>query len=152
MRDFYTVLGVAPKASDTEIKAAFRNLAKICHPDVKPGDPEADRAFQEARRAYRFLSNPVSRKIYDDFLAQQRASSRQRIRRAATTMTASFVLTAVTGLLVLAWLQQGGVLIDRLSAQAPERTGAVEMARAQAPGADEAAEGVRAAGRPAVRR
>jgi DnaJ-class molecular chaperone len=138
MRNFYAVLGVATKASDAEIKAAFRSVAKTCHPDVKPGDPEADRAFQEARRAYRFLSHPESRKVYDEFLAQQRAASRQRMKRAATTMAATFVLTAATGLLMAAWLQHGGVLVDRLAAQAPARAGAVEMARAQAPGAHDA--------------
>ena len=50
MRNFYSVLQVAPRASEAEIKAAFRTLAKTCHPDLKPGDKEAEQAFQEAAK------------------------------------------------------------------------------------------------------
>jgi curved DNA-binding protein CbpA len=123
MRNFYAVLRVAPKASDAEIKSAFRNLAKTCHPDMKPGDREAEDAFQEAKRAYRFLSNPVTRQIYDDFLAHQKAAGRRRWRRSVATMSVSFALTASVGLLATMWLQEGGVsLVGRLLAQAPEPT------------------------------
>lgn len=127
MRNFYAVLRVAPKASDAEIKTAFRNLAKTCHPDVRPGDPEAEKAFQEARRAYRFLSNPETRRVYDRFLANRRALERQRLRRAAATMSASFVLTAATVFLAMLWLQQGSLPIASPGAfaEAP----AVETAR-----------------------
>ena len=75
MLDLYSVLQVAPKASDAEIKSAFRTLAKTCHPDVRPGDREAEQAFHEARQAYRFLTNPETRKAYDVFLEGQRASA-----------------------------------------------------------------------------
>jgi len=109
MRNFYSVLRVAPKASEAEIKAAFRNLAKACHPDVKPGDREAEDAFQEAKRAYKFLSNPETRKIYDAFLATRRSVARRRLRRAAATMSATFVLTAATVFLATIWVQEGGL-------------------------------------------
>ena len=138
MRNFYTVLRVAPKASDAEIKAAFRNMAKTCHPDVKPGDSEAEAAFQEVKRAYEFLSNPETRKVYDDFLADRRAAERRRLRRAAATMSASFVLTAGDRLRAMIWLQNGGVPPARELADAPGRASStVEIARAPpAPGDD----------------
>jgi curved DNA-binding protein CbpA len=130
MQNFYAVLRVAPKASDAEIKAAFRNVAKACHPDLKPGDPEAEEAFQEAKRAYKFLSNPETRKIYDGFLAQRQAAARQRRRRAAATMSATFLLTAATVVLVALWLHDGGLsLSSRLLAGTPETAGPLEVAR-----------------------
>src|SRR5262245_60093540 len=114
MRDLYSVLQVAPTASDAEIKSAFRNLAKTCHPDVRPGDREAEQTFKEARRAYQYLTNPEARRIYDDFMASQRAAVRARRRRAAATMSASFLLTvAVVGLAAL-WLQQGSLPFSRI--------------------------------------
>jgi len=132
MRNFYAVLRVAPKASDAEIKSAFRNLAKTCHPDLKPGDSDAESAFQEVKRAYKFLSNPETRKIYDEFLASQRRVARRRLRRAAATMSTTFMLTAASVLLVAIWVQEAGVpfgggrgLIDE-----PARGPTVEVLRA----------------------
>src|SRR5262245_53375310 len=95
MRDLYSVLQVAPKASDAEIKAAFRSMAKTYHPDVRPGDLNAEQAFHEAREAYRYLGNPETRRIYDDYLETQRIAGRARRRRAMRTMSASFVLTVM---------------------------------------------------------
>ncbi|HWE17159.1 MAG TPA: J domain-containing protein [Hyphomicrobiaceae bacterium] len=130
MRNLYSVLQVAPKASDAEIKAAFRNVVKTCHPDVKPGDPEAEQAFQEAKRAYKFLSKPETRKIYDDYLAHRQAAARQRLRRAAATMSATFLLTAASVVLVGLWLSGTGLpLSSRLLAETPETAGALEVAR-----------------------
>lgn len=132
MRDLYSVLHVAPKASEAEIKSAFRSLAKTCHPDVRPGDREAEEAFQEAKRAYQYLSNPATRKAYDEFLAGQRAAGRARRRSAARTMSASFLLTAAAVVLAAIWLQPGSAVT------AFEHAGAREMARevAHAPAAD----------------
>jgi DnaJ-class molecular chaperone len=130
MQDFYTVLRVAPKASDAEIKTAFRNRAKACHPDVKPGDSEAEAAFQEVERAYKFLSNPETRKAYDAFLASRRAAKRRRLRRAAATMSASFLLTAATVLVAMIWLQYGGVPSARELGEGPGRSGSIEIVRA----------------------
>jgi curved DNA-binding protein CbpA len=129
MRNLYSVLRVAPKASDAEIKSAFRTVAKTCHPDVRPGDQEAGKAFQEAKRAYQLLSNPETRKAYDAFLASRRAIERARRRRAAATMSASFLLTAATVSLVAMWLHQGGLSIGSFIADAIERAGAHEVAR-----------------------
>jgi curved DNA-binding protein CbpA len=126
MQTFYSVLQVAPKASEAEIKAAFRHLAKACHPDMRPGDREAEEAFQEVKRAYKFLSNPETRKLYDKFLADRRAADRLRWRRAATTMSATFLLTAAGVLVAMLLLQEHG----RLLAWSPERGLAVDVARA----------------------
>jgi DnaJ-class molecular chaperone len=132
MRNFYSVLHVAPKASDAEIKAAFRNLAKSCHPDVRPGDSEAEEAFQEVKRAYKFLSNPETRKLYDAFLAERRAVARRRLKHAAATMSTSFVLTAASVVLAMVWLQDGRLFSGgREFAEGASNT--VEIARAPAP-------------------
>jgi len=62
-RDYYAVLGVARDASDTEIKRAFRELARKHHPDVSPDDN--GEVFREANEAYAVLSDPESRARYD---------------------------------------------------------------------------------------
>ena len=67
MRDPYEVLGIAPGASDDEIKAAYRKLAKANHPDLHPGDAEAEARFKEINEAYQVLSNPQKRAQYDQF-------------------------------------------------------------------------------------
>jgi curved DNA-binding protein CbpA len=109
MRDYYAVLQVAPEASEAEIKAAFRNLAKTCHPDVRPGDRTAEAEFQEARRAYLLLANPEKRALYDAHLADRRKAERRRFRRSLVTMSTTFVLTAASVLLATAILHMGGV-------------------------------------------
>ena len=54
-RDYYEVLGVSKTATDAEIKKAFRVLAKKYHPDMNPGDKEAEAKFKEAQEAYACL-------------------------------------------------------------------------------------------------
>lgn len=66
-RDFYEVLGVAKDASDSEIKKAFYKKAKLYHPDVNPGDKEAEANFKEVNEAYEVLSNPDKKAKYDQF-------------------------------------------------------------------------------------
>ena len=56
-RDYYEVLGVSKTASDSELKSAYRKLAKKYHPDVNPGDKDADAKFKEATEAYCGLSD-----------------------------------------------------------------------------------------------
>ncbi len=66
-RDYYEVLGVGKTASETEIKQAYRKLARQHHPDVNPGDKEAEAKFKEATEAYDVLSDGDKRARYDQF-------------------------------------------------------------------------------------
>ncbi len=66
-RDYYEVLGVERGADDASIKKAYRQLAKKYHPDMNPGDAEAEKKFKEASEAYAILSDPDKRRQYDQF-------------------------------------------------------------------------------------
>ena len=66
-RDYYEVLGVDKNADDAAIKKAYRVLAKKYHPDMNPGDKEAEAKFKEASEAYAVLSDPQKRKQYDQY-------------------------------------------------------------------------------------
>lgn len=66
-RDYYEVLGVEKGADDAAIKKAYRVLAKKYHPDMNPGDTEAEKRFKEASEAYAVLSDPEKRRQYDQF-------------------------------------------------------------------------------------
>ena len=66
MADHYSILGISKNASDIEIKAAFRKLVKIYHPDKNPNDPNAKKIFENILRAYNTLINPHSKKRYDN--------------------------------------------------------------------------------------
>ena len=66
-RDYYEVLGVDRGADDATIKKAYRSLAKKYHPDMNPGDKEAEKKFKEASEAYAVLSDSDKRRQYDQF-------------------------------------------------------------------------------------
>lgn len=66
-RDYYEVLGVPRTATDAEIKAAYVKKARENHPDLNPGDKEAEARFKEIQQAYDVLGNPEKRKQYDQF-------------------------------------------------------------------------------------
>jgi curved DNA-binding protein len=65
--DYYEILGVPRGASEKEIKAAFRKLARQHHPDVNQGDAQAEARFKEISEAHGVLSDPEKRKLYDAF-------------------------------------------------------------------------------------
>ena len=66
-RDYYEVLGVEKGADDAAIKSAYRKLAKQYHPDLHPGDKEAEAKFKEANEAYSVLSDAEKRAAYDRY-------------------------------------------------------------------------------------
>jgi molecular chaperone DnaJ len=66
-QDLYAVLGVDRKASDAEIRKAYRRLAKKHHPDVNPNNNAAAERFKEISAAYDVIGNPEKRKLYDEF-------------------------------------------------------------------------------------
>src|SRR5262245_4815647 len=71
-KDYYSTLGVAKTASEKEIKQAFRKLARKHHPDVNPGDRNAETKFKEINEAYEVLGDAAKRKKYDELGANWR--------------------------------------------------------------------------------
>ena len=66
-RDYYEVLGVEKGAADSEIKKAYHKMAKKYHPDVNPGDKDAELKFKEVNEAYAVLSDSDKRSKYDAY-------------------------------------------------------------------------------------
>ncbi len=65
--DYYKVLGIPEKATEKEIKSAYRKLARKYHPDLNPDDPESERKFKQVNEAHEVLSDPEKRKKYDQY-------------------------------------------------------------------------------------
>ena len=64
-KDFYATLGVSKDASESDVKKAYRKLARMYHPDQNPGDEAAEKKFKEISEAYAVLSDPQERQEYD---------------------------------------------------------------------------------------
>jgi curved DNA-binding protein CbpA len=123
--DFYRTLGVSKRASSTEIKAAFRKLAKALHPDCNAGDMVAVRQFTAVHHAYTILLNAESRAAYDGYLERVRASAELEAaeasgrgqwsfwREVATTTAATIVLTACVVAGISIWQRTRGLQHDQ---------------------------------------
>ena len=82
-RDYYEVLGLPRSASEKELKQAYRRLARKYHPDVNPGDAQAEARFKEINSAYEVLSDPDKRKKYDRYGERwEQADAFEQARRA----------------------------------------------------------------------
>lgn len=81
MADYYKLLGVSKSADDKEIRQAFRKLARKHHPDLNPGDKDAEKKFKEINEAYEVLSNAENRGKYDRYGDQWRNADRLKAQR-----------------------------------------------------------------------
>ncbi len=100
-RDYYEVLGIGRNADAKEIKKAYRKLAKKYHPDMNPGDKQAEQKFKEITEAYNVLSDTEKKKLYDQygFAAFEEGAIRMvpavRVQPEMVFMAASAVLILV---------------------------------------------------------
>lgn len=74
MKNYYEILGIAQTATESEIKKAYRQLAKKYHPDANAGSKESEERFKEVAEAYKVLQDPSSREAYDNKLSGRQAS------------------------------------------------------------------------------
>ncbi|MDA1240644.1 MAG: J domain-containing protein [Chloroflexi bacterium] len=89
--DYYTVLGVSRTASEKEIRTAYRRLARQWHPDVNPGNAEAEAKFKEINNAYEVLSDADKRKKYDQYGDQwMHADQLEEMRRRQSASAGGF--------------------------------------------------------------
>ena len=82
-KDYYSVLGVAPGASEKELSRAYKKLAKQHHPDANAGNPESEERFKEVNAAYDVLGDAEKRKEYDEVRRMVASGTRDGARLAS---------------------------------------------------------------------
>ena len=115
-RDYYEVLGIAKDADDAAIKKAYRQLAKKYHPDVNPGDKEAEEKFKEVNEAYEVLSDkervaemPVSLSSAVDYVTLVPAAAIVRYLPADTDLSRVRVASVTHGETLVAPVEAGQI-------------------------------------------
>jgi curved DNA-binding protein CbpA len=119
-RTLYELLGIRPDADSKKLHLAFRDAAKVHHPDLNPGDPDATRRFTQIVNAYGILRNAEQRVVYDEMLAFERERRRARLTRTV------FDAVAVVGLAVV--IVGGFALFEQFSKTSVETARVTEAA------------------------
>ena len=101
MKTPYNILGVHRNASAETIRAAFRRIAKACHPDLNSGDRTAEQRLTQVIAAYRTLKRPPERAAWDEYL---RHRHRERTRRFAVDGAAALVGVSIAWLAIWLWV------------------------------------------------
>jgi len=105
MQTAYDLLGVRPDADDETIKAAFREAAKLHHPDRRPGDPHAAFRFRQIATANAILRDPERRADYDRWLALERQRIRSERTLAAISKAIDVAVFSVVLIFGLVWME-----------------------------------------------
>lgn len=123
-KNLYQVLGLSRGAKAADIRRAYHRLARKLHPDLRPGDEAAERAFKVVNAAYEVLSDATKRQAYDAWASARddlKAAGRRRFfRQQAIVFTAAFAISSGAFVGTLIWLRQ------------PETPGASHIARNEA--------------------
>jgi hypothetical protein len=113
MTTLYDQLGVGPKDDQDSVKKAFRQAIKASHPDIHPGDPDAESRFRQIVRANAILSDPELRVTYDRMLAfeRQQAEANAGARRGALSATMDKIYADAIPIVVLVFVMLGGYAV-----------------------------------------
>ena len=110
METLYDLLGALPEDGADSLRAAFRSAVKGAHPDIAPGDPNADLKFRRIVRAHEILSDEDQRAAYDHLLVLADLGRRERSKRVAFTTLHQLATGAMTFAVVSLMLTGGYVL------------------------------------------
>ena len=123
-RDYYEVLGIGKDADEAAIKKAYRVLAKKYHPDMNPGDAEAEKKFKEASEAYAVLSDPEKRRNMISLVTRHSMAARaaQAVSEALTlAVRISVIFSAIFSATCSAAEDEAEEVTDRCEAQMSEK-------------------------------